>query len=233
MSDTESNNTRWHRVEDRRGRRVKDAPSPYDEDEYEPEECGWTARWLDVERRTAFPPVASLIKHSSCEPMEPKPLSPRVVEEHAAALKEIEDSSFALKGAEVKLKKSMKELEEAKAAASSVNKWSTTSKTASANCERLRGVVAEDQKLVDEMKKRLDAVKKGRAIILELVQAYEAHVDSYHAYKEMQARHVVEEQESEQMYSRELKKALCALSPPAPRVEPAPWQRALAATALY
>jgi 3-dehydroquinate synthase class II len=176
-----------------------------------------------------------LIKYSLQPPSLPKPLSPRVLDEHATALKELEELRYAVKGAETKLAATVKEYNDAKAAASSINKWSSGSKTASANAERLKKQMDLDLQLSNDMKKKLEAVQKSRQVVIDLVDTYRNCVAGYEDYKEMLVRHAKESEESEKEVSRALRKEHIRLSQvlPAPPRQQEPWQTAVAATALY
>lgn len=230
-SDTETQSEGWTRI-DRRGRPEKARQRE------EPEEEAQEYSWLSLPRRTAFPPVAKLIEFSTPVPTAPKPLDERTLADHAKAFSEIDAARAAVAAAASKIKKTTKELGDAKAANASVNKWSTTSKTAAQAIDRLNKQLTAETAEAEGLKKKLDTVTARWKTTLDLVSAREMCAKGWKDYNEMVARHKQEEAEQEAEMAREMARALrkaatTVAAAKAAAVPPAPWALALAATALY
>lgn len=193
--------------------------------------------WADLPRRTSFPPVAEMIKFSYTEPAKPRPLDPSVFEQHSLALRDISSATKDLQAAEAKLRETNKEISALKNSISSLNKWSSTAKTAAPTLQRLTNQQVIEAADVEKLKKKLEAVKSSRRTVIELVGAYNASVSTWESYQEMVKRHAEERAADEKKMVRDLSAALqrakdeVAGRPSA--CSPLPWKSAVAATALY
>ena len=231
FSDTEIETGGWTRI-GRNGRAEKKSVRAVGDDEQE------EYTWLSLPRRMAFPPVASLIAFSAPEPTEPLPLDDATTKRHTQALKEIEEVRTAVGAAIIRSKKTEKELGDIKAASSSVNKWSSTHKTAAQTIERLSKQLAAENAEVEQLKKQMDKCAAAWKITLDYVASHKKCEENWKEYTELRAQHKELETQQEAELARDLARALRKAAVVAAETRknmraPEPWELALAATTLY
>lgn len=233
MSDCENyDDAGWTKI-GRHGRVKKDVALHADEDQLE------EYSWHELPRRTAFPPIASLIGNSAPFPTAPRPLDEGTLKRHEQATSEIQALKDSIAVATSKAKKTEKELSDLKAASASVNKWSSTHKTAAASSGRLTLQLAAENAVVEEQKKKLDKCAAGWKATLDYVSAHKKCEENWEDYKELVARHEKEEAEQEAALARDVARALRKAATAAAETRaraaapPEPWVLALAATTLY